>query len=141
MEKMEETLRETENRYRNLVESSPDFIYGLDRQGQLVSINQSGMLGFTEEDEDGLLGKPFANYIYPDDRDVVINSFFEAIAKKRQITKGLTFRVVKKNGDIIWVELHSRMRFDEQGNYLEGSWYSQGRYRAQAHGGAPLLPE
>lgn len=119
LEIMDEVLREAESRYRNLVENSPDFIYYLDQKGRLVSINQSGMLGFTPEDEDSLLGQPFAHYIYPDDRDLVIQSFLEAVAQKRQITKGLTFRVLKKSGEIIWVELHSRMSFDEQGNYLE----------------------
>lgn len=112
-------LRETESRYRNLVENSPDFIFYLDNRGRLISMNESGMLGYTADDKDLSLGRHFADYIYPDDREMVTNSFLRTLATRQQITKGLVFRVVKKGGEVIWVELHSRAIYDDQGNYLE----------------------
>lgn len=56
------------------------------------------MLGYTSQE---LVGKPTADYIHPEDRERVIE---EVIASLKGQVKSLhEFRLLKSNGDIVWV--------------------------------------
>jgi len=115
----EAALREAEAAYRTLVDHSPDLIYRLNSRGELVWVNRGGLYLLGYENVEGLLGRAFVQYIFEEDRDRILGSFLEAVATRREFTKGLIFRLVKKNGTPISVELHSRAIFDEQGQFCE----------------------
>jgi PAS domain S-box-containing protein len=68
---MLETTQESEERYRRLVELSPDGI-GLHVEGKLVFINSAGarMLGAASAEE--LLGKPVLDVVHPDYRQIAV---------------------------------------------------------------------
>jgi PAS domain S-box-containing protein len=115
--RIENALRESEARYRELLENMPDVWYSLDDQGRMTAVNTSAA-DFYGYDPTEIIGRGFSDFIHPDDRDMVATSFIDAIATHREYTRGLRFRVVAKSGRFHWVELNSHMRFDENGNYF-----------------------
>ena len=112
----EDKLRESEERYRFLTNNIPDIIYSLDGEGKIVTVNSPAFehYGYTEQDSKG---KPFLNFIHPEDREIVIGSFLKALEEQRKFTQGLQFRIVAENGFSYWFELNSQARFDSQGQY------------------------
>ncbi len=114
----EETLRESEERYRSLVENVPDIIYTLDKDGNLASVNDYGLelLGYRQDE---LVGKHFGEVIHQDDVQMTLESFKEAVSTKRNKPRGLMFRLLAKDGNIIWVSLNSSVTFDEEGRFLQ----------------------
>lgn len=108
---------ESENKYRFLAESIPDIIFSLDNKGNIQSIgNQSfAHYGYTM---DMLIGKSFGNFLHPDDKSGLMNEFFQAIQNKETTRKGLRFRIITTNNSVLWAELSSNVRFDENGIYL-----------------------
>src|SRR6202142_2349773 len=61
----EEQLKESEERYRQLVELSPDAIF-IQSDGRIVYINAAGVRLFGVQDRTRLLGKPALELIHPD---------------------------------------------------------------------------
>ena len=114
----EEALRESEEKYRTLSNNILDVIYSLDNMGNIMAVNKPAGSHYGYEDE-MIVGKPFLDIIHPDDQEMLINSFMQAIADHREYTRGLQFRVRLRDGTVRWMELNSHMRFDENGQYLQ----------------------
>ncbi len=114
--KKDAALIDREEHYRMMANNVPDIIYSLDGAGNIATINTTAFerYGYTEQDAKG---KPFLNFIHPDDREIVISSFLKAIEEQRKFTQGLQFRIVTENGVSYWFELNSRARFDSKGGY------------------------
>ena len=68
----ERSLRESEERYRRLVELSPDAIY-VQHQGRIVFVNPSGLKLLGADDPSQVMGKPAVDFI-----DVRCRSMMEA---------------------------------------------------------------
>jgi len=70
--RVEEALRESEKRYRQLVEQSP---YGIViyQEGKFVYVNPAGVAIFGGTDQRDLIGKSVLSIIHPDSMDVVIS--------------------------------------------------------------------
>jgi two-component system, cell cycle sensor histidine kinase and response regulator CckA len=113
----ESALRESEERYKTLANNIPDVIYSLDGEGNIVTVNRTAFesYGYNEQD---FKGKPFLDFVHPEDREILISSFLKAIEEKRKITTGLQFRIAAKNGSNRWFELNASARFDSCGRYL-----------------------
>jgi len=95
-------------------------IYYMNAQGKIDSINRGGLeVMDLDAEADMMPGQDFTHYIHEDDQDKVMNAFRESVAAREEISKGLTFRFVKRDGGIVWVELHSRLSYDEKGEFLE----------------------
>jgi PAS domain S-box-containing protein len=115
-------LRESEERYRSLVDNSPDIIYRLNAKGEIVSINHDISKYFGYDDTQDVLGKPydaFVDFIHPDDVDNVMMSFKGIITARDYSTDELSLRLRKKDGTFLWMELHSRNVLDHEGNFVE----------------------
>jgi len=67
---MEEELRESERRYRSLVEQVPDIIFSLDAEGRFVFVNTE-MEKFLGAPVHRVLETPLKHHIVPEDRSVV----------------------------------------------------------------------
>jgi PAS domain S-box-containing protein len=97
----EEKLRKSEEKYRDLIEISPDAIYVVDADGVCVLGNRAGSeLAGIPEDE--LIGTPVTNTYLPEERHV----FRERL---EQLKTGGTLRYertfVRKNGETVPVEV------------------------------------
>ncbi len=110
-------IKESEEKYKFLTNNIPDIIYSLDGEGKIATINSTALerFGYTEQSS---IGKPFMDFIHPEDREILIKSFLKALEEKRKETTGLQFRLVAKNGNCYWFELNARARFDNKGSYI-----------------------
>ena len=115
----EERLGQSEARYRNLVENSPDLIYVLDDLGRVQQVNRVGLNMFGYASEEDIVGQDFTRFVHEEDREMMVTSFLDAMQTHRKRTAGLVFRLLKKDGSVVWSELSSHMFFDDQGRYIE----------------------
>lgn len=70
--RVEDNLRESEERYRDLVELSPEAIY-IQQDGKIAFINSAGVSLLGAKSPAQLLGKPVAEILHPDSADRILN--------------------------------------------------------------------
>jgi PAS domain S-box-containing protein len=96
-----EKLRKSEEKYRDLIEISPDAIYVVDAEGVCVLGNRAGaeLLGIPQDE---LVGTPVTDTYLPEERHLILE-------RLEKLKAGGTLRFerafVRKNGDIIPVEV------------------------------------
>lgn len=97
----ERTLRESEERYRKLVEQSPDTIV-IHCEDKIVYINPAGLslLGYKGEEE--IIGKSAIDFVYPDDRARVGRRIREALSQD-QPAPIMEERFIRSDGSVIQV--------------------------------------
>ena len=95
-------LKKSEQDYRHLIEHANDAIYVV-QDGLLRMINPRSveLSGYSEQE---LLNQPFVTFIHPEDREMLLDRFRERIGGKT-IPSRYTFRSVRKDNSIRWVEL------------------------------------
>jgi len=97
----EEKLRKSEEKYRDLIEISPDAIYVVDANGVCVLGNRAGaeLAGISQEE---LVGTPVADTYLPEERHL----FRERLEKlKTGGTLRFERKFVRKNGETVPVEV------------------------------------
>ncbi len=101
--KAEEKLKESEEKYRTLVEGSLSGTYIFqDGKFKFVSGQIISIFGFTPQEM--LNTRRILEIVHPDDRKKVIELFISNL--KGDVSKsGFQFRIIKKNGEIAWVEV------------------------------------
>jgi len=94
---IEEALRKSETKFRQLVENLNDVIYTVGKDGQIsyVSPPVISVFGYTPEE---LVGRQLLNFIHPDDRDKVLNGLNSALQGRLIPTE---YRIQAKSGDFI----------------------------------------
>jgi PAS domain S-box-containing protein len=111
----EETLRINEERYRRLVETSPDSIGLKDLDGTYVVCNQrtAEMLGYDHPDD--LVGQNIFDFIAPEHRDIARQAILTTL--KRGSTRNHRYELVRQDdGGRIMVEVNTSVIRDAQGN-------------------------
>ena len=100
--KLEQKLKESEERYRNLFESMPFSIALLDQKGRVVYCNPATekLLGYSMED---LIGEEFRNLsiIHPQYLPLIMKRFKKVI--KGENLSPIDIQVYKKNGNLTWI--------------------------------------
>ena len=107
----EEALRESEGKYRDMVESISDVVYAIDGSGMLTYISPvvKNTLGY-EPDE--LIGRQFLEFVHKEDHDLLIRRFSEL---REGIVRHSDYRVIGKHGDIKWVRTLTNPIIEEEG--------------------------
>jgi diguanylate cyclase (GGDEF)-like protein/PAS domain S-box-containing protein len=103
--RMEEAVRESEERYRKLVDLSPDGI-SIHVDGRFVFINPAGarMLGASHPDQ--LVGMSTLDVVHPDFREMV-NSRMQQLGEKGHMAPWIGEQYIRLDGSLIDVEVCS----------------------------------
>ena len=104
LKQAEESLIDSEEKYRSLVENINDVLYTLDTRGNITYISPA-VERFTKYKVNDLIGKPFTPFVYPDDLPGVLDSFNRLLCGQLEPWES---RVLDKDGRIIFVRTSSR---------------------------------
>ncbi len=99
-----EALRESEEKYRTLVENANETIL-VAQDGMLKFVNPKA-IEITGYSRDELTSRPFIDFIHPDDRGMVIERYSKRL-KGEELPHVYPFRIVDKHGSTKWVELNA----------------------------------
>ncbi|MEE9116328.1 MAG: PAS domain S-box protein [Thermoplasmata archaeon] len=102
--RMSRALRESEEKYRLLVENANDGIVVV--QNGLLKFSNPKVAEVTGYTMKELASKPFADLIYPEDQEMVL-AHYKGRIKGKDVPNIYTFRVVGKHGNVIWVEINA----------------------------------
>jgi two-component system sensor histidine kinase/response regulator len=97
----QEDLRETRERYRQLVENANDIIYRCDAYGHFTYVNPTvrKILGYTEPE---LIGKHFLELVVPEHREVA-EAFYKIQFQTKMPNTYYEFPVLAKNRKVVWM--------------------------------------
>ena len=101
-------LRESQIKYRNIVENSTDSI--VVTQDRYLKFANSRALELTGYSKDEILNIPFNEMIHPDDRPGTMERYMNRL-KREDFPPMSTFRVKRKDGSFVWVENHAAKTF------------------------------
>ncbi len=112
--KAEKALKESEEKYRNLIETMPEGFYRSTAEGYFLDVNPAmvKMLGYNSKEELMKVYIPEELYFSKEERTVVDKYNVDFIPETE------IYRLKKKDGSEIWVEDHSRYVQDETGKIL-----------------------
>jgi PAS domain S-box-containing protein len=104
--KVDDALRESEEKFRSFFELTADLVVIADIEGYFRMINPAWpkTLGYTKEE---LLGKPFMDFVHPDDKQKTIQVIAEKL-KRGDTILSFENRYVRKDGGIVWLEWTSQ---------------------------------
>lgn len=113
---VEKALRESQERFTNIIDSSLEVIWELDREGRYTYLSPTveEVLGYAPEE---ILGKPFYDFFYPEEREAFLEKPFAA-REKHENFKNFRNRHLRKDGEIIWLLTNGVPIYDEQKQFL-----------------------
>ncbi len=112
----EQSLRESEEKFRSFVENANDIVYSLSGDGifQYVSPTWTDIVGHATSE---VVGNHFQEFVHPEDVSLCANFLAEvwATGEKRRSRE---YRVRHKNGDWRWHTTNASPIFDEEGRVV-----------------------
>jgi diguanylate cyclase (GGDEF)-like protein/PAS domain S-box-containing protein len=112
----EKALRESEARYRAVVEDQTELICRFQPDGALTFVNEAYCRYFGKRREE-LIGRSCMSLIPEEDREFAASQFTSLSAENPTIT--YEHRVLAAGGEIRWQQWTDRAIFDEQGRTIE----------------------
>jgi PAS domain S-box-containing protein len=99
--KAQEALRESENRYRTVIEHAGEGI-AVTQDGipQLVNPQLAAIAGCSEEE---IVSRPFIEFVHPDDRERVMEIYTRRL-REQELPPAYELRIIDKQGTIKWME-------------------------------------
>lgn len=114
---LEQLLRESEGRYRHMMENAVDFIFRFElhpkRGFTYVSPSAEELIGYSPEEhyQDPDLG---IGYVHPDYREHVLKTFMNLTPD----TPPITMLLIRKDGEYIWTEQRNIPVYDDDGRMV-----------------------
>lgn len=105
--------RESEERYRSLVEISPNAVMLLDLNAYIIMINKAGAELFKHETTQEVIGKNMVSFIAPDQLATAQESFREMVETYRGCN--MEVLLVRKDGVLFDAELNGAVIVDSNG--------------------------
>ncbi len=115
--KMENALRESEERYRNLIENINEVYFITNTIGKTTYIS-TNVISFSGYPASYFIGKSSFMLTYKGDFRRVYD-FYQEKMRDGTIDASIEFRAVKKDGSIYWVEQITRFIRDKDGEVIE----------------------
>ena len=108
----EQALRKSEQKYRAIVENMSDVVFMVDQTGKLLFITPSAtrLIGYEQSE---MIGHNIQEFIYEEDFNPALKNIGDAISEKGIISN--EYRLLHKNGSILWVQTSTRPLFEEGG--------------------------
>jgi len=115
----ERSLRESEERYRQIVINLKQAYYEADKRGVIIHTNPEFRIisGYNEKE---LIGKISFSIADPEDRERIINEFRKSLADKVAY-KTSELKVNFKHNKNNWIELLTHFQYDSNGNFIKAS--------------------
>ncbi|MGA1131594.1 MAG: PAS domain S-box protein [Prochlorotrichaceae cyanobacterium] len=109
----EESLRNSEARYRRIVETTTEGIWILDENNITTFVNaqMAIMLGYSPLD---LLGKNLLSFMDLEGKEIAVQALDSQL---RALTQQHDFKFQRKNGSTLWAIVSAQPIFDDQGQY------------------------
>ncbi len=110
----ERELRESEERYRAILDNMADTFYRTDEEGRIVMASRSAteLLGYPLDE---LIGRKLSDlYVDPDNR----RAFLQTLQSNNGNVRGYEAALRRKDGREIWVSTSTRYRFDADGKVI-----------------------
>jgi diguanylate cyclase (GGDEF)-like protein/PAS domain S-box-containing protein len=110
--KTEEALRESNERYRTLVENASDIVFRTDDGGRFTFVNPAGLRisGYEEEE---LMGKHYPTLICPDMRDDAMKFFGRQFVERIQNTYS-EYPIIAKGNREVWLGQNTQLIMEEE---------------------------
>ena len=102
----DQALRQSEERYRDLIDNINDTIFSLDARGTITFVNQrvKEVFGYSPRD---LIGHNFLDFAHPDDAQRISQNFQNTL--NGASLKGEVYRFYDNSGAVRWVQPSSRV--------------------------------
>lgn len=110
-ERSEQALRESEEKYRLLVENANDAIFII--QDDTVTFPNPKARQLSSEMHVAIDRQPFFDFVHPDDKDRVVN-WYERRLKSEDVPSTCTFKLIDRSGKEHWVELNAVLIYWEK---------------------------
>lgn len=121
LKRTEEALRESRERYKNLIENIPDVVWTADEKGQteFISANVQQVYGFSPEEMYRGGTSVWFDRIHPDDASRVIEAYKELFASGKIFD--VEYRILSANRGWIWLHDESVATHEKGGKrYADG---------------------
>jgi PAS domain S-box-containing protein len=111
----EAQLRESEERFRTMADSSPLFVWVLDPDGRVVFVNRAcrEFFGLDDTSDDQ---EAWTKHVHPDDLEGYAGEIVAALAERRSFS--VMARVQRSDGAWRWVQSIGAPRFSDDGEFL-----------------------
>ncbi len=106
-------IRHSEERYRRLVEVSPDAIF-VNRGDRIVFINDQGVKLFGANNPDDIVGKSPLELIHPDDH-AAVRARLQQLVEGRETVPLVEEKIVRLDGRVVDVETSAARFIDHEG--------------------------
>ncbi len=113
---VEEVLRESEERYRNVVEDQTEFVCRFLPNGTHVFVNEAYCRYFGKKREE-MVGQKFIPDIPPED-EVRVKNFFRSLTPDHPVAS-IRHRIIMPGGEVRWQNWNDRAIFDENDEIIE----------------------
>ncbi|MDO8550974.1 MAG: PAS domain S-box protein, partial [Ignavibacteria bacterium] len=104
-------VKESEDRYRQVVEQVNEVIYQTDSVGKLIFVNNywTQLTGYKINES---IGKPVIDFIYSEDQKKISKEIVSIIFNKKESAKSEA-RITTKDGGLKWMEINAHLTRDD----------------------------
>ena len=116
-QQVEIILRESEEKYRSVVDNLKEIIFQTDTIGKWTFLNAAWeyLTGFTVEES---LGKHFSDFLHPDERSQVLAKFQSFVNSQNKKSNNCELRCLTKKGEFCWTEAFVQINYDRDGHLM-----------------------
>ena len=115
---VENKLRESELRYKTLLDNMIDVVFTADKELNILSINLASQRVF-DYSCDEIKGLNFFDLIHEEDKEKIIDCIMGSFAGKRELLEGFEFRIRTGSGRTKDVQLNAKVDYDKKGNVAQ----------------------